>query len=78
MNLYSAAIRDNGTKTDGFQNLTFKTYLISTKGEHDAQRKQICAPLLEKGRKFETKVLYINSSCCSMSEMVAVLVAKPI
>ena len=46
MNLYSAAVRDNGTKTDGFQNLTFKTYLISTKGEHDAQRKQICAPLL--------------------------------
>ncbi|WP_373690457.1 DUF4865 family protein [Abiotrophia sp.] len=46
MNLCSEAVRDNGTKTDGFQNLTFKTYLISTKGEHDAQRKQICAPLL--------------------------------
>ena len=46
MNLIRQRVRDNGTKTDGFQNLTFKTYLISTKGEHDAQRKQICAPLL--------------------------------
>lgn len=46
MNLIRQRVRENGTKTDGFQDLTFKAYLISTKGEHDAQRKQICAPLL--------------------------------
>ena len=32
MNLIRQRVRENGTKTDGFQDLTFKAYLISTKG----------------------------------------------
>ena len=44
MNLIRQRVRENGTKTDGFQDLIFKAYLISTKGELDAQENQY-APL---------------------------------
>ena len=44
MNLIRQRVRENGTKTDGFQDLIFKAYLSSTKGQHDVQANQY-APL---------------------------------
>lgn len=52
MNLIRQRVRENGTKTDGFQDLIFKAYLISTKGEHDAQANQY-APLYLWSRRDE-------------------------
>lgn len=58
MNIIRERVRNNGYKTDGFEDLKFKLYLITEKGVHHNQQNSYCPLYLWKGSNGLNKFLF--------------------
>lgn len=58
MNIIKDRVRNNGYKTDGFEDLKFKLYLITEKGKNDNFQNSYCPLYLWKGSNGLNKFLF--------------------